>query len=92
MAWLYAVPKDERAERIHEVLSMVGLLDRRATRIGDLSGGMARRLTLAATLLPNPDLLLLDEPTVGLDPLQRIGVQQTIKDLPRKTCVVVSTI
>ena len=91
VGWLYGVPKSSREPRIREVLTTVGLLDREATRIGDLSGGMARRLALAATLLPRPELLLLDEPTVGLDPMQRIGVQQAIKALPEETCIVVST-
>jgi ABC-2 type transport system ATP-binding protein len=91
IAWIYGVGKAARVDRIQEVLSAVGLLDKERARIGDLSGGMARRLTLAATLLPNPELLLLDEPTVGLDPVQRIGVRDAIKALPEGTCIVVST-
>jgi ABC-2 type transport system ATP-binding protein len=58
-------------ERIEEALRTVDLLDRRGSIVSTLSGGMRTRLSLAAALLHRPDLLLLDEPTVGVDPVQR---------------------
>jgi ABC-2 type transport system ATP-binding protein len=62
---------DRVTERIGEALRRVDLLDRRASAVGTLSGGMRTRVSLAATLLHEPRLLLLDEPTVGVDPSLR---------------------
>jgi ABC-2 type transport system ATP-binding protein len=62
---------DHADERIDEALSRVDLLERRASVVSTLSGGMRTRVSLAATLLHRPRLLLLDEPTVGVDPVLR---------------------
>lgn len=62
---------DNADERIEEALRTVELLDRRRAVVSTLSGGMRTRLSLAASLLHRPDLLLLDEPTVGVDPVLR---------------------
>jgi ABC-2 type transport system ATP-binding protein len=62
---------EDADERIEEVLRTVDLLDRRRSIVSTLSGGMRQRVSLAAALLHKPDLLLLDEPTVGVDPVLR---------------------
>jgi ABC-2 type transport system ATP-binding protein len=67
--------------RIEEGLRRVDLLDRRGSIVGTLSGGMRTRVSLAATLLHQPRLLLLDEPTVGVDPALRRDFWQHFRDL-----------
>jgi ABC-2 type transport system ATP-binding protein len=70
-AGLYGIQGKKRSERISELLEMVNLEEHRIRLAGDLSGGMYQRLSLACTLIHEPDLLLLDEPTVGVDPKLR---------------------
>ena len=70
-AGLYGIEGRKRAERISELLEMVDLEEHRHRLAGDLSGGMYQRLSLACTLVHEPELLLLDEPTVGIDPRLR---------------------
>ncbi len=71
MASLYGVPLRHRRRRLRELQEFVALGDDRGKRLADCSGGMQRRLTLAATLVHGPELLFLDEPTAGIDPLLR---------------------
>ena len=70
-AELYGMKKSAIATRISEMLALVGLSDDRKKILRNYSGGMKKRLSLAAALVHEPDVLLLDEPTVGIDPVLR---------------------
>ena len=81
MGWVRGIPRRERRRACLAALERVGLRDRSAGRIGDLSGGMRRRLLLAQALLGRPRLLLLDEPAASLDPEQRAGFRELVASL-----------
>jgi ABC-2 type transport system ATP-binding protein len=80
-AELYGVAKNVVADRMRQVLEMVGLWERRASRVATYSGGMKRRLEIARGLLHSPRVLFLDEPTVGLDPQTRSSIWTYINEL-----------
>ncbi len=80
-ARLYGVPRAERAERVDHALDAMELLDVADRLAGTYSGGMVRRLEVAQALVNRPSLLVLDEPTVGLDPIARDGVWQQVQSM-----------
>jgi ABC-2 type transport system ATP-binding protein len=89
--WLRGMPASSARARGRDVLDQVGLVDRSRHRMRTLSGGMVRRVALAQALVSAPDVLLLDEPTTGLDPEQRAVLRGLIDDLPRDCITVVSS-
>ena len=78
-------------ERVDEVLDMVGLIDRADGYIGNLSKGMRQRIGLAQALLHRPEVLILDEPTIGLDPGQVVEVRELIREIGKERTVLLST-
>jgi ABC-2 type transport system ATP-binding protein len=80
-AGLYGIRGQRRWERIREVLRVVDLAETRDRITGNLSGGMYQRISLACTLVHNPELLLLDEPTVGIDPVTKQSFWDYFKHL-----------
>ena len=89
MADLRHLPNGEDA--ILETLEMVGLVDRAEGYIGNLSKGMRQRVGLAQALLHKPEVLILDEPTIGLDPAQIIEVRNLIREIGKERTVLLST-
>ena len=85
------IPKEIRKERIDELLEKVNLKDNARTKIKALSGGMKRRLGIAQALLHNPQILIVDEPTTGLDPEERIRFRNLLSDFADDRIVLLST-
>ncbi|MFF0771353.1 ABC transporter ATP-binding protein [Nonomuraea wenchangensis] len=83
--------REHRHAEVRRVLAEVNLTDQARTKVRKLSGGMRQRLALAQALLGRPDLLILDEPTVGLDPEQRMAFRALVSRLGESSVVVLST-
>jgi len=83
-ARLFGIPTLERKERIREVLEIVDLLDRKGSKVRELSRGMKQRLAIAQSLINDPDLLIYDEPTSGLDPRSSYEIRELIKRLVKE--------
>ncbi len=90
-AWLKRVRKVDLDMRVQEALARVDLVQRSDERMGALSGGMLRRAGIAAAIVHRPRLLLLDEPSVGQDPAQRIELLKLLRELGEDTSVLLST-
>ncbi|NGM83602.1 ABC transporter ATP-binding protein [Paenibacillus sp. 7124] len=91
-ASLYGLKKEQRNRRIKEVIEIVGLEEHLRKRVDQYSGGMKRRLSLAIALLHEPPLLILDEPTVGIDPVLRMSIWKELRALnERGTTIVLTT-
>ena len=80
-AYLYRIPRGERKDAVERALEIANLADRRDTRVDKLSGGMRRRLLITRALIHRPRLVLMDEPTVGLDPQVRQEIWALIDGL-----------
>ncbi|MCR5834524.1 MAG: ABC transporter ATP-binding protein [Selenomonadaceae bacterium] len=90
-ARLHHLPKDERRKRIDELLNFVELSKVRAASIRELSGGMKRRLLIVRALIHHPKILLLDEPTVALDPQVRRKIWELITELKAQGITIILT-
>ncbi|WP_290810603.1 ATP-binding cassette domain-containing protein [Halovivax sp.] len=90
-AGYHGIPKAEAAERADEVLKRVGIYDKRDERFDWLSGGMKRRLLLARALVTDPDLLILDEPTAGVDVQLRRDLWELVTELNEEGTTVLLT-
>ncbi|HTS89193.1 MAG TPA: ATP-binding cassette domain-containing protein [Gemmatimonadales bacterium] len=88
-ARLYRIPRDQRAARIQAALSFMELEHAAGQLVRTYSGGMIRRLELAQAMLHQPEVLFLDEPTIGLDPVARHAVWQHLSALRRETSMTI---
>ncbi len=88
---LYGLTRNALAQAMERTLNLVQLADRRKDRVHTYSGGMKRRLNLAAALLHDPRILLLDEPTVGVDPQSRNAIFDNLEELKRQGKAIVYT-
>lgn len=91
MAELKGMPRNEKKEKVNEVLEETGLTDVSKKLIRNLSRGYRQRVSLAGALIGDPKVIILDEPTVGLDPRQIADIRKLIKDLGKKHTVILSS-
>ncbi len=85
------IPKDKQSKQMQYAIEVCGLTDVLSKNIGELSKGYKQRVGLAQALIHNPDILILDEPTVGLDPNQIIEIRNLIKKIGEEKTVILST-
>ena len=90
-AALKGIPKNEAIIRGEELLETVGLTDVSKKRVRTYSGGMKQRLGIAQALLNRPQVLILDEPTAGLDPMERVRFRELIREIGKSSIVLLST-
>lgn len=83
--------RNEKKERIEEVIKKVGLTPESHKKIGQLSKGYKQRVGLAQAILSNPEILILDEPTNGLDPNQILEIREVIREIGKEKTVILST-
>lgn len=87
----FGIQADVLNDKIEELLDFAALQDKADNKIAELSGGMRRRLTLARALINNPKLLILDEPTTGLDPQARQAIWQKLRELKKQGLTLILT-
>jgi ABC-2 type transport system ATP-binding protein len=88
---MYGLTGKEVKKRAFEVLEIVGLVDRAKDKIETFSGGMKRRINIGAALMHQPELLIMDEPTVGIDPQSRNHILETVKSLNEQGMTIIYT-
>ena len=91
MCVLKGIPKKNGEERIRELLETVNLTDAASKKVGALSGGMRQRLGIAQAMLSDPGILILDEPTAGLDPRERIRFRNLISKFSGERIIILAT-
>lgn len=90
-AALQGVPKKQIAHRIREMVRLCGLNAEKHKKIGELSKGYRQRVGLAQAMIHDPEILILDEPTTGLDPNQIVEIRKLIREMGREKTVILST-
>ena len=90
-ACLKGLPKTEWNKNVDYVLNLLNLSDIKGVKCRALSGGMVRRIGIAQAILGNPDVIIFDEPTTGLDPEERIRFQNIILQIKKHSCVIIAT-
>jgi ABC-2 type transport system ATP-binding protein len=88
---MYGLRGGPLRQRVDEVLNVIGLADRQKDKVGTFSGGMKRRVNIGAALLHKPAVVIMDEPTVGIDPQSRRHILDNVKDLNRQGMTVLYT-
>jgi ABC-2 type transport system ATP-binding protein len=88
---MYGLRGPALRRRVEEVLDVIGLADRQKDRVGKFSGGMKRRVNIGAALLHKPQVVIMDEPTVGIDPQSRRHILDNVKELNRQGMTVLYT-
>jgi ABC-2 type transport system ATP-binding protein len=88
---VHGLSSDEVTRRSKELLETMGLMERSKDQVRKFSGGMKRRLSIAMALVPDPQVLFLDEPTLGLDPQARRTIWEYIADLKKKKTILLTT-
>ena len=88
---LYDIPSSSLKEKANEILKLVGLFDRKGDKIKTYSGGMKRRINIATALLHSPEIIFMDEPTVGIDPQSRNLIYEVIEKLNKDEITIVYT-
>lgn len=90
-AWAHGVPEQQVPQAVCDALAAVDLLDRRRVRARRLSGGQRQRLAIACAVAHRPKVILLDEPTAGVDPMQRANIRDLAVRLGKRSSVLLST-
>ncbi len=91
VANIYQIPKKEQEKRVHEMIEITGLAPEKHKKIGQLSKGYRQRVGLAQALIHDPEILILDEPTTGLDPNQIVEIRNLIMELGKSKTIVFSS-
>lgn len=88
---LHKIPKSKRKQLAADLLEKVNLTEETKKKVGELSGGMLRRLGIAQALVSEPELLIMDEPTVGLDPMERVRLREILEDVRENRIIIISS-
>ena len=91
MAALKGLDKKQAESRIESLIAMVNLGEEKGKKIGSYSGGMKQRILIAQALLNDPDILIMDEPTAGLDPSERIRIRNFLSEISENKIIIIAT-